>query len=137
MGESPPYFFKRKYMKIQIVNDLFEIANRLLEIDESYYVVFDTVKNRFEVWTNAPKNTMCFVVKNKTLDCRVLQYALSTSSKNAYKIYERIEKENKNNSDRIITKIKDENESKFKEIFNYEKLSKEMDPNKSYKTVWV
>lgn len=124
-------------MKIQIVNDLFEIANRLLEIDESYYVVFDTVKNRFEVWTNAPKNTMCFVVKNKTLDCRVLQYALSTSSKNAYKIYERIEKENKNNSDRIITKIKDENESKFKEIFNYEKLSKEMDPNKSYKTVWV
>lgn len=124
-------------MKIQIVNDLFKIVNRLREIDESYFVVYDTNKKRFEVWTSVPKKTMCFVVKNKTLDSRVIQYALSTSSKNAEKLYEKIEKNNNEISNKIITKIKDENECKFKEIYNYEKLSKEMDLSKSFKTTWV
>ena len=124
-------------MKIQIVNDLFEIVNRLREIDESYFVIYDTNKKRFEVWTSVPKKTMCFVVKNKTLDSRVILYALSTSSKNAEKLYEKIEKNNNEISNKIITKIKDENECKFKEIYNYEKLSKEMDLSKSFKTTWV
>lgn len=124
-------------MKIQIINDVFDIVNRLKEIDESYYVVYDNMKKRFEVWSDDLINTMCFVVPFDSLDYRTINYAYMTNSNNAQKIYDEIEKFNNDKIVRDKNKIVDENSYKFKEIFNYEKLSKQMTTSKAFCAKWV
>ena len=36
-------------MKIKIESDIFEISKRVKDIDENYYIVFDTKKNKYEL----------------------------------------------------------------------------------------
>jgi hypothetical protein len=36
-------------MRIKIENDLFDICNRIKEIDDGYFIIYDTEKDRFEV----------------------------------------------------------------------------------------
>lgn len=124
-------------MKIIIENDVFDIANRLKEIDETYYILYDKIKCRYEVWSKDIVNILCFVVPYNTLDARTIMYAQKTNSNNAQKLFEEIEKNNNDKNMYIQNKISDENSYKFKEIFNYEKLSKQMTPSKSYCTTWV
>lgn len=124
-------------MRIVIDNDLFNIAKRLKNIDYGYVVVFDTRKNRYEVRHNQIGNKICFVVPYKALDNRTLEYARKTSIKNSKFLLEEIEKNNKNIENKRLDKIKDECEYKFREIYNFEKNSREMDIKNSYKTKWV
>lgn len=124
-------------MKIQIVEDLFSISDRLKEIDDGYYVIYNTTKCRYEVHNSQTPKRFCFVVPYKSLDSRTLEIALSTSTNNSKKIFEQIERNNHNLENQKLQKIKDENSWKFKEIFNYEKLSKQMNTAKSYITKWV
>lgn len=124
-------------MNIQIVEDLFSISDRLKEIDDGYYVIYNTTKCRYEVHNSQTPKSFCFVVPYKSLDSRTLEIALSTSTNNSKKIFEQIERNNHNLENQKLQKIKDENSWKFKEIFNYEKLSKQMNTAKSYITKWV
>lgn len=124
-------------MKIKIENDVFDICNRLKEIDDTYYVVYDTIKNRFEIWSEDIKNILCFVVPYRTLDARTLVHANKTNSNNAKNIFEEIDRVNEEKNNSIKNKILDETSFKFREIYNYEKLSKQMSQNSSYKSRWV
>lgn len=124
-------------MKIIIESDMFDIVKRLKQIDQSYFVVYDNIKNRYEVWSEEVQKVLCFVVPFNTLDARTIVYANKTNSSNAQKIYQEIEKYNNDKVANIYNKIVDENSYKFKEIFNYEKLSKQMTPNLAYRTKWV
>lgn len=124
-------------MKILINNDVFDVVSRLKQIDSNYYVVFDTNKNRFEVMIDGAYKRLCFVVPYESLDCRTIDYALKTSVQNASKIFETIDKNNEKIVNENQNKTKDMCSYKFREIYNYEKLSKQMDIKKSYKNIWV
>ncbi len=64
-------------MKIKIEDDLFDISKRLKEVDDTYFVVYDTGKRCFEVHsTMQVKNTFCFVVGS-----RLTYYAIAKAQK--------------------------------------------------------
>ncbi len=123
-------------MKIKINDDVFDIVKRLQDIDDSYYVLYDNVKNRYEVWSLCEKS-MCFVVPYATLDARTIAYALKTNSNNAQKLFNEIDKNNNEIMKNECNKIIDQNTYKFKEIFEYEKLSRQMSLDKAFCTTWV
>ena len=62
-----------------IKNGLFNIKNRLKRIDRSYYLVFNTSSNMFEVHSKKQKNTYCFSFSY--CDFRLIEYAKKTSVK--------------------------------------------------------
>ena len=43
-------------MKIEIKEDLFDIVNRLKEIDDGYFVLYDLKKCRYEVHNKKQEN---------------------------------------------------------------------------------
>ena len=71
-----------------IKNGLFNINNRLKRIDNSYYLVFNTISNLYEVHSKKQKNTYCFSFP--TCDYRLLKFAKETSVKNLSKVLEEI-----------------------------------------------
>ena len=65
--------------KVMITNDVFDIAKRIKEIDEDYFVVYDTKLCRFEVHNKRQKpDTLSLVLPYDTLDCRAIDKVLST-----------------------------------------------------------
>ncbi|MBQ9716071.1 MAG: hypothetical protein IJV77_06660 [Clostridia bacterium] len=65
--------------KIVIKNDVFDIAQRIKEIDNDYFVVYDKKLCRFEVHNKRQKpDTLCLVLPYDTLDCRAIEKVLST-----------------------------------------------------------
>ena len=81
-------------MKIKIEDDLFEISKRLKEVDDTYFVVYDTVKKCFEVHsTMQDKNTFCFVVGSK-LTCYAIEKAQKTKISRLKTLIKRVEEEN-------------------------------------------
>ena len=81
---------------IEIENDCFDICKRLKNIDPSYKVFFNWMRNCFEVHSFLQaKSSYCFSVTYSELDERTLDYALKTRSENRDKIIKEIEEHNK------------------------------------------
>lgn len=74
-----------------IKNNAFNIVNRLKQIDKSFYVVYNTDVNGFEVHSSKQKNSFCFNVPFKMLDKRTLNHAKKTSIKNLTAYLQEIE----------------------------------------------
>lgn len=76
-------------MKIKIENDVFDIAHRLKSIDSGYFVVYDTVRQKYEVHnTGNIGNTYCLTVPYKSLDARVVDLVNKTRKERFDKIFE-------------------------------------------------
>ena len=70
---------------IIIKNDLFNISNRIKNIDKNYYICFNKSLKQFEVHhKKQPDTTFCFVA-GKTLNASVLTKAIKTSVKFCFK----------------------------------------------------
>lgn len=78
----------------EIKDDVYYICDRLKEIDESYYVLYNLSKNCYEVHSSLQKNSYCFVVPFDELDERTLAFARRTRSDRRDKLIEEIEKNN-------------------------------------------
>ena len=80
---------------IKIENDVFFIANRLKEIDDSYEIYYNTHLNCYEVHSNKQiKNTYCFKVPFDFLDERTIHYARKTRYENMAQLLAEIERQN-------------------------------------------
>ncbi len=76
-------------MKI-INNDLFNIVNRIKQIDKSYYIVYNKNKIRYEVHSNKQKgSTLAFCLGSK-LNAYALKKAMLTSCKFSKKIIKNV-----------------------------------------------
>ena len=83
-------------MKIKIINDVYNISNRIKQIDRGYFIVYDTSKNNFEIHSSRQLgNTYCLTVPYSKLDARTLYYVEKTKVKNIDDILNKIENENK------------------------------------------
>lgn len=81
---------------IQIENDVFDISNRLKEVDKSYQIFYNLSSKCFEVHsTEQKKGTYCFKVPYPELDDRTVDFALKTRRENIEKIMEEIERDNR------------------------------------------
>ncbi len=75
-------------MRLKIKSGVFNIVNRLKKIDETYYLVFNTETNKYEVHSNKQKNSFCF--SYVSCDERLIRYAKKTSVKNLTNLLEEI-----------------------------------------------
>ena len=123
-------------MKVKIENDLFEISSRLKQIDDTYFVVYDTQKHRYEVYSTMQKNgSMCFLV-GKKLDYYAISKAHKTLIKRLKRVVNSIDIHNK----KAIRKNEEETSYKIrtnlKSCFDY--ISKTGKDNliNINKTVW-
>jgi len=94
---------KEKFMKNQIAiqSDTFYICERLKEIDESYFLVYNFKNNKFEVHSSALSgNTYCLTVPYPVLDERTVFLVRKTRASNI---------------DMLIKEMEEENEKKEKE----------------------
>ena len=98
--------------KTRIHGDLYDIANRIRQIDDSYYIVRDYKLNRFEVHSNNQKgNTLCVVIPYDKLDCRTLHLLQKTHVQRHKQLMQEIQDNNdkllKQENRQIIEKAKD------------------------------
>lgn len=80
--------------QIAIQSDTFFISERLKEIDESYFLVFNFQKQKFEVHSSALENTYCLTVPYSVLDERVIDLVKKTRATNIDKLIEEMDFEN-------------------------------------------
>lgn len=66
---------------IQVVSDPFDITNRIREIEDEYFILYNRYEKRFEVHSTAQpiRQTYCFTVPFDTLDNRTLEYCRETN----------------------------------------------------------
>ena len=123
--------------KIKISCDAFDICNRIKSLDSGYFVIFDTVKKRFEIHNkNQYVNTFCITVEGE-LDCRVINKLRKTSRENAMRLLEEIEKSNVVIETEKARKLKDETTWKAGEMFAYANSKNDTNFEDAYKTNWV
>ena len=83
-------------MKNQTIidSDTFYICERLKEIDETYFIIYNFSKEKFEVHSYAQKDTYCLTVPFDVLDERTIDYVLKTRSSNMDNLIKEMDKEN-------------------------------------------
>lgn len=104
-------YFTRHPYKVVIRDDVYDIGKRLREVDSSYFVVYDTFKEKYEVHSTDTQGatSYCFTVPFNELDARTITYAMETNVKlRGDKIIEEMEKNNE--------KIEKENDRKRKNL---------------------
>ena len=77
-----------------IEEDLYDISRRLKEIDDGYFLVFNFLKDRYEVHHMYRKNTFQFSVPYPELDCRTLKLAYETRVERMEELLRKMEQEN-------------------------------------------
>lgn len=104
---------------IKVCNDLFDVSNRLKQIDSEYVIYFNKDKNLFEVHHKKQRGGSFAFVVGKNLNAAVLKKAVLTSIKFAGKILKQIERDNFLLEKRNIDKATDENMIRFKFYIDY------------------
>lgn len=80
-------------MKITIKNDVFNIFKRIKQINNNYFIIFDTNKNIYEIYE---KNNSCvvFTLPFKELDARAIECVLKRLKTSNEEILKEIERHN-------------------------------------------
>ncbi len=79
---------------IEIKNDLFDIAQRLKSVDETYRLFFNVDKQRYEVYEGNHGFCLAFVVPYDELDERTVKYARFTRVENSKALLQAVENHN-------------------------------------------
>ena len=80
-------------MLIKLKHDVYNISNRIKQIDVGYYLVYNTSKHKFEVHNyNQADTTYCLTLPYNQIDERTLKYVYQTKSENIAKVCLRNEK---------------------------------------------
>lgn len=97
-------------MKILIKNDLYDIADRIREINADYRVFFDTDRQKFILMRN---NALELIFPFEELDERVIRHARYTSVQNVKEFLHDLDKENRETEEDSRKKAKDKVEDEF------------------------
>lgn len=124
-------------MKIKIESDVFDIVDRIKEIDDGYFIVFDTVKNKFEIHNCYQNCSYCFTSKYDYLSVNTINEILTSLVCNIDNIVREIDKNNKIIEQSNDNKVKDYGEYTFQEIYKfYNNSSKQYDQDNAFSTIW-
>ncbi|MBQ8844911.1 MAG: hypothetical protein IJ008_02715 [Clostridia bacterium] len=82
-------------MSIKIITDSLFICERLREIDKNYFIVFNEIRNKFEVHNSAQNlDTYCLTLPYDFLDERCIDLVLKTRIENKDKLIKLMDLEN-------------------------------------------
>lgn len=82
-------------MNIPVNSDVFDITSRLKQIDPSYFVVFNTNKQKYELHSNEQLfTTYCLTIPFDSLDSRTVELANKTRRQNQQALLKEMEQEN-------------------------------------------
>ena len=82
-------------MLIKLHSDALNITERLKEIDQSYYLVFNTIKGKYEVHSYSQKCcSYCLTCPHVALDERLVELTKKTRRENLNELLEEIDKQN-------------------------------------------
>ena len=123
-------------MKIKIESDVFDIVNRVKDIDEGYYILYNQTNNNFELHNKYQKNTYCLTIPIDSLDSRVIDMIMYTNISNIDNIMIDIDNNNlkiEKENDEIIKNLTD---YKVREIYNFANSSSKYLGEDLFTTVW-
>ena len=101
-----------------IKGDLFGIADRLKEIDPSYFIVYSYKKGRFEVHSSAQRgSSFALAVPYSELDERTVRLVRQTRSERREKLFEETERENEKLRAREKRKIVKKAEKEVERVY--------------------
>lgn len=82
-------------MLVKVENDNYFIAQRLKEIDNSYYLIFNTITNKYEVHSYSQSwCSYCLSSEDEGLDERLIIKARKTRKENLDELLKEIDKAN-------------------------------------------
>ena len=81
-------------MKYKIESDVFDIVERIKDVDDGYFVLYDDKVNKFEIHSYKQKNTFCFSVDCCCFDKTVLDKLFCSNVKYIDNIIEEIDNNN-------------------------------------------
>ena len=79
---------------VHIRGDVYDVADRLKEIDDGYYPVYNLTKHRYEIHHARQKPTLCVVLPYDSLDCRAIDRVLRTRVENVEKFIREMDSQN-------------------------------------------
>ncbi len=124
-------------MRIEIESDVFDIVNRIKEIDDGYKIMLNLKTGRLEVHNTKQQNTFCFVINGDSLDERVIDKIYSTLSSNIDNIMEEIDNNNQLIEKKSRDKLKDYTDYMSREIYSFSSnSSKAYDFKKAFCAKW-
>ncbi len=123
---------------IKIFSDVFDIAQRVKEIDSGYFIVYNTKKHRYEVHNSHQFGSTFCIVCDSGLNSTVITKLRKSKIENIDKILREIDENNAKNEQNVAKKLKNEASFKLKEMFDYaKKRESDSDFSESYKTIWA
>ena len=123
-------------MKIKIESDVFEITKRIKEIDDGYFVMFDTKNNRYELHNLYQDNTYCLTYPYADLDSRLIEMILYSNITNIDNIINDIDNNNKEIERNTENQIKNQTEYQVREICNFASNSSKICEVNSFSNQW-
>mgnify|MGYP001000667952 CR=1 FL=1 len=126
-------------MLIPIETNVYNIPERLKEIDKDYFVVFNTEAQQFEVHNLGQiGNTLALNIPYDELDNRTIDLVQKTRIENAKKIFDEIDRQNLKLEIDSSKKWKDVTDQQLREMHRYvtNHESKETIPDDAYTTRW-
>lgn len=124
-------------MKILIESDVFDIVNRIKEIDDGYYIVYDTCKDKYELHNKYQLNTYCLTIPYDEIDNRILELIYFTSVVNIDKIIEEIDNNNINVEQKQTEHMKNYSDYILREIYAFaNNSSKAYNVSNAFSSIW-
>ena len=113
-------------MYIRVVDDIFDISNRIKDIDDGYFVVFNKTAARFEVHNSKQKDTFC--ISCPRLNGLVLKKLHETKIVNIDRILSEIDENNQKIAEKSQKNSIDEAKESLGEIMQSLNSGKNYNP---------
>lgn len=124
-------------MKIKVESDVFDIVERIKDVDENYYILFNMDNGFFELHNSNQPNTYCLTIPYSELDSRILDLIFVTSVGNIDKKFDDIDKNNKNTEQQCVENVKNICSDKVCDIYNFSNnSSKIFEIDKAFSIGW-
>lgn len=91
-----------------IENDLFDISNRIKNIDRDYVIYRNMLNKKFELHNTRYSPSLQLVLPFDELDMRTIDYTVNTRVENIKKVAEEMEKENRRLEKENYTKMQND-----------------------------
>lgn len=123
-------------MKIKIESDVFDIVNRIKEIDNGYFIMYNFNTKRFELHNKYQKSSYCITIPYTQLDERTITLIHKTSIKNFDNVVKELDEDNKRYKEKETEKMKEVSDYKIREILKYSGAGIR-NVDKAFKSNWM
>lgn len=127
-------------MLIPINSNVYDIPQRVREIDPDYYIVLNTETQKYELHHRKQRDgSLCLILPFDELDARTIEYIKAHDIKYAKKIFAEIDAHNEKLYNENLKKLLEGPNEKAKEMHRYvtNHESKETIPDDAYSTRFI